>query len=75
MKHAPRGAISETPETLIAPLWSNVRRLTLTTRQYRAVRMHYPTDYLHMRGGHGCRLRHEAVGAGLYEVWLEELLG
>ena len=57
---------------MIKPLWYGVSKVVLTTAQYRAVRMAYPTDYLHMRAGHGYRLQHKNVGAGLYEVWLEE---
>lgn len=56
---------------LTLPLWRGVARVTLTTKQYRLVRTAYPTTYLHMRAGVGCHLKHQAAGAGLYEVWLE----
>lgn len=59
------------PLDLIKGLWYGASRVTLTTRQYRAIRSACPTDHLLLRNGAGYVLKHKAVGAGLYEVWLE----
>jgi len=60
------------PHDLIAGFWHGHSSVTLTTREWKAVLLHYGADFLHMREGHGYHLRGKRVGPGIYSVTFVE---
>lgn len=53
---------------LIDPLWHGSREVTMRTKDWQRVLLHYGATHLHLSAGYGYHLEGRRVGPGIYSV-------